>query len=63
MCRQAIPNVCTGQATEAHHTLGINVTGHDPRYLEAVCRPCNQHIGDPRKHEPPPKIRSKWGRR
>lgn len=59
-CTQQIPGVCTGQATQVHHTLGRAVTGDDPRYLEATCAPCNQHIGEPRRHEPAPKIRSRW---
>ncbi len=52
--------VCTGQATEVHHTLGRSVTGDDPRYLQAVCGECNRYIGDPTKHEPRPKLRSRW---
>jgi hypothetical protein len=62
LCVRAIPDVCTGQATQVHHTLGRAVTGDDPRYLEATCAPCNQHIGEPRTHEPQPKIRSRWAR-
>lgn len=59
-CVRQIEGVCTGQATQVHHTLGREVTGDDPNYLEPVCQACNLHIGDPRKHEPQPKIRSRW---
>ncbi len=46
-CRLAVPGVCTGDAREVHHVLGRGVTGDDPRYLMAVCRACNLHVGDP----------------
>ena len=55
-----LTKVCTGQATQVHHTLGRAVTGDDPRYLQAVCEACNLHVGDPAKHEPRPKLRSQW---
>lgn len=61
-CTLAIPGVCEGRATEVHHTLGRAATGDDPRYLAAVCKACNLHMGDPAKHEPQPKIRSRWTR-
>lgn len=59
-CTLAIPDMCTGQATQVHHTLGRNVTGDDPRYLAATCAECNQHVGDPTKHNPQPKLISRW---
>lgn len=59
-CRLAIPDVCEGQAVQVHHTVGRAVSGDDPRYLQATCKACNQHVGEPRKHEPQPKIRSRW---
>jgi 5-methylcytosine-specific restriction endonuclease McrA len=60
-CQLQIPDVCTGQATCAHHTLGRAVTGDDPRYLVAACGPCNLAVGDPAKHRSPePKRVSSW---
>lgn len=58
-CVRQIPDVCAGPADQVHHVLG-KANGDDPRYLEAVCGPCNRHIGDPREYEPQPKIRSRW---
>ena len=54
LCTLAIPKVCTGRAQEVHHQLGISTTGHDPRYLVAVCRACNLHVGDPTAAPDPP---------
>lgn len=59
-CTLGIKDVCAGQATEVHHTLGRDVSGDDPRYLVASCGACNRQIGEPRKHNPQPKIRSRW---
>ncbi len=53
--------VCTHRATCVHHTLGKAVTGDDPRYLVAACKPCNLKIGDPNKGaDPPNKGVTKW---
>lgn len=49
-CRARVVGVCSRYASHAHHTLGRNITGDDPRYIVAVCGPCNQHIGDPQTH-------------
>jgi hypothetical protein len=49
-CRARCVGICAGKATQAHHTLGRNVTGDDVRFIEGVCGPCNVHIGDPRTH-------------
>jgi hypothetical protein len=38
---------CLGTADTVHHTLGKGVTGDDPRYLQAVCGPCNRKAGEP----------------
>ena len=59
-CTLAVPGVCVGEATQVHHTLGRSVTGDDPRFLAAACGPCNRHVGDPRKHNPQPKLLSRW---
>lgn len=55
-CRLAIDDVCTGRANTVHHTLGRAVTGDDPRYLMAVCKACNLHVGEPAKHKQPPSV-------
>jgi hypothetical protein len=49
-CRARVRGLCTGVAAEAHHTLGREVTGDDPRFIEGVCQPCNVHIGNPVTH-------------
>lgn len=49
-CRAGCTGVCTVVATSAHHTLGRNVTGDDPRFIVAICAACNLHIGDPQAH-------------
>lgn len=60
-CTLAIPGVCTDRATQVHHTLGIQVTGHDPRYVAAVCKACNLHVGDPMAApDPPVKPKDYW---
>ena len=52
--------VCTGIATQVHHTLGRGVTGDDPAYLTAVCMPCNLHVGDPMTTPDPPVAPKQW---
>lgn len=59
-CQAGVAGVCTGLADTVHHTLGRAVTGDDMRYLIAVCRSCNLHIGEPGRHSPTPKIITKW---
>lgn len=59
-CVLAIPKVCTGVATQVHHTKGRAVTGDDPRYLVATCAPCNLHVGSPTRTSPEPRPVSKW---
>lgn len=49
-CRAGCKGVCTSIADSAHHTLGRNVTGDDPRFIVAICTACNLHIGDPQAH-------------
>jgi 5-methylcytosine-specific restriction endonuclease McrA len=50
-------------AGEAHHVQGRSVTGDDPEHMVAACRACNQHIGDPTKHDPDPEPRTQWEQR
>ena len=50
-CTLGIPGTCSQIATQVHHTVGKAVTGDDPRYLAAVCKPCNQAVGDPQRHK------------
>jgi hypothetical protein len=50
LCRAQCVGICTGTASHAHHTLGRQITGDDPRFIVAICGPCNIHIGDPQKH-------------
>jgi hypothetical protein len=59
-CTLQLEGVCTGQATQVHHTLGRAATGDDPRYLTAVCKACNLSVGDPVRHNPQPKLISRW---
>ena len=59
-CTLRIEGVCTGLATEAHHTLGKAVTGDDPRHMVAACGECNRKVGDPAKHDPAPQPRTRW---
>lgn len=60
-CRLQLPDVCTGRATHAHHTVGKAVTGDDPTFLVAACAACNGRTGDPRgKPDPPPRPRTRW---
>lgn len=59
-CVLAIPGVCTGVATQVHHTKGREVTGDDPKFLVASCRECNLKVGKPGKTSPEPKKISNW---
>lgn len=59
-CTLAIPGVCTGAATQVHHTLGRATTGDDPNHLQATCSACNLHVGDPTRHNPQPRPTSRW---
>ena len=52
-------DVCTVTATCVHHTLG-KALGDDPAHLVAACEPCNQAVGDPRRHDPAPRPRTRW---
>lgn len=47
-CTLALPGVCTGVATQAHHPNG-KANGDDPRLLMAVCGECNRRVGDPNR--------------
>lgn len=47
---------CEGVANVVHHVVGKVVSGDDPRYLQAVCRPCNLHAGDPLAQPDPPVV-------
>jgi hypothetical protein len=58
-CRLAVKSVCTGMAEQVHHTKGKQY-GDDIRYLVAVCRACNLHVGDPNRKFVQPKPRSRW---
>lgn len=46
-CVVQVAGVCTVRATCVHHTRGRAVTGDDPDFLVASCKPCNLHIGEP----------------
>ena len=59
-CRLALRGVCTGPATQVHHTLGRAITGDDPQYLMAVCRECNLKTGVPGRNRIPHKRISTW---
>lgn len=52
-------DVCTGKATQVHHTRG-KAYGDDVRHLVAVCAECNGHVGNPATINPEPKPRSRW---
>jgi hypothetical protein len=51
--------ICTGTATEVHHSRG-KAYGDDERYLVAACRPCNLHVGMPGKAIPEERPVSSW---
>lgn len=53
-------DVCTGKATEAHHTLGRGRTGDDPTHMVAACKACNLRVGDPTRHDPAPVVEPWW---
>lgn len=57
-CRLALPG-CTGEATDAHHTLGRAVTGDDPRWVVAACHRCNLKMGEP-VPDPAPRPLTRW---
>jgi hypothetical protein len=59
-CTLAIPDKCTGKATQIHHTQGLTVTGHDLRYMVPACMACNNHIGSPEKFGDPKGIEPNW---
>jgi hypothetical protein len=59
-CTQQIEGVCTGRATQVHHTQGRAITGDDPAYLTATCAPCNLAIGNPVTHDPAPRQVTQW---
>jgi len=59
-CTLAIPKVCTGQATQVHHTQSRAIVGDDPKYLVAACQACNLHVGQPGRNSPEPKRVSNW---
>ncbi|HEU4568894.1 MAG TPA: hypothetical protein VFR99_12735 [Marmoricola sp.] len=60
-CSQAPgDHTCTDEQEVAHHTKGRAATGDDPRHIIAACRNCNQHIGDPRRHDPPGRSITRW---
>jgi 5-methylcytosine-specific restriction endonuclease McrA len=58
-CRLTLPG-CTTVATQVHHTRAREAVGDDPRYLVAVCQPCNGRAGDPTQHDPRPSPRRWW---
>lgn len=59
MCTLAVPGVCTGTADQVHHVKGKQY-GDDQRYLAAVCRACNLHVGAPDRKSVKPRPRSTW---
>lgn len=59
-CTLAIVGVCTIWANTVHHVKGKAATGDDPRWLAAVCKACNLHIGEPPLSAPEPRRVSRW---
>lgn len=53
------PGICTGRATQVHHSRG-KAHGDDERYLVASCEPCNLHVGQPGAAIPDEIPVSKW---
>ena len=53
------PGICTRVATEVHHARG-KAYGDEDRYLQAVCRACNLHVGQPGRAVPDEKPVSSW---
>jgi hypothetical protein len=51
--------ICTGQATQVHHTKG-KAYGDAIGHLVASCAPCNRHVGAPTTYNPQPTPRSRW---
>lgn len=67
-CQLAIPGEwprwggmarCLVRATEAHHTKGKAITGDDPDFMIAACKPCNLKVGEP-KVDPAPRPVTEW---
>lgn len=58
-CQLKLPG-CTTIADSAHHTLAREISGDNPDHLVAACTPCNLHVGDPRRHDPPPRPHTTW---
>lgn len=59
-CRLGLVGVCTGTATQVHHTLGKKY-GDDLAQLVSSCRPCNLKVGDPSKaRDPEPRPLTRW---
>ena len=42
-----------------HHVLGKRY-GDDPKQLVAAHWQCNMKLGDPSRHDPRPKVRTRW---
>lgn len=59
-CRLQLAGVCKSVATQVHHTQARELVGDDPAYLIATCQPCNARVGDPTRHDPPPRPRAWW---
>lgn len=57
-CQVRLPG-CTDVATHAHHTMGRDRTGDDPRYIVASCEHCNLTTGQPAL-APDPLPRTAW---
>lgn len=55
-CQLRLPGTCLSTATEVHHTVAREVAGDDPNLLVSACGPCNRKVGDPRRHNPQPKV-------
>ena len=51
---------CTTRAVAVHHTVAREVAGDDPAHLVSACQPCNNRVGDPARHDPPPRPGSWW---
>lgn len=58
-CQLRLPG-CTTIATQVHHTRPRELAGDDPRWLQAVCQPCNGKAGDPTRTDPQPTPRHRW---
>lgn len=60
VCKLKVAGVCTTKATHVHHTIAREIAGDDPKHLLASCEACNLHVGDPRRHDPPPRVNAWW---